>query len=111
MLQFQFSSSDEIHRSSSDEYNRGLYEILDGILTQNADGLMAGLEMRLQQHKKSKEFKNCPDEFLSIEVLALTKLARMKGIDVQIESELAPMEIINDAEAEYDLLKVMTFEY
>lgn len=102
---------DEIHRNSSDEYNYGLYEILDGILTQNVESLMTGLEMRLQQHKKSNEFKNCPDEFLSIEVLALTKLAKMKGIDVQIESELAPMEIINDIETEYDLLKIMTFEY
>ncbi len=100
---------DEIEKNSSNAYNLGLFEILDGIIRKDKDSVEVGISKRLKYHKKSKEFKKSPEEFLSLEIIALVKLARINGLDINIDEDVAPMEIISTTNVDYELIKIMTF--
>lgn len=73
--------------------------------TSPVNSVNTGISKRLNYHKKSKEFKNSPDEYISIEIIALIKLARLKGLDVTIDDAIVPMEIINSTNVEYRYLR------
>lgn len=99
---------DEIGNNSSNAYNLGLFDTLDGIIRMDKDSVEIGIGKRLKYHKKSKEFKKSPEEFLSLEVIALAKLAIINGLDINIDENVAPMEIIKNTNVDYTLIEIMT---
>lgn len=102
---------EKIKGRALEKYNYGLIEILEGIINGNTQLVEEGLKKRLKYHSRSNQFLDCPEQFLSIEVIALAKLAGMKGLKVTLNDELAPMEIIEQGDVPYQLAKIMTCPY
>lgn len=101
----------QIEKNKSDTYNVGLDEIFRGLLELDNAKTQSGLEKRLANHKRSREFKNTPDEFFSIEVVALTKLAESKGLKIDLDDVIAPREVIEKSTVNFELLEIMKLPY
>lgn len=101
----------QIQKNRADEYNVGLEEIFRGLLELDNAITQSGLEKRLDNHKRSREFKNTPDEFFSIEIIALTKIAESKGLKIDLDDVIAPREVIEMSTVNFELLEIMKLSY
>ena len=82
----------------------GYEKVFKAIIEKDEKMLDEGLRYLIDRHKTNKEYKGTPDELFSIPAVALAKLAKLKGIKVEIDDEIAPAEVIEKHEVNYELL-------
>ncbi|EGO62499.1 Imm49 family immunity protein [Acetonema longum] len=79
----------------------GYGKVLKGILDADENAVNEGLKVMTDCHKKDDEYKDSPEEFFSIPVLGLAKLAMRRGIKISIDDPIAPKEMLEHHEIEY----------
>jgi hypothetical protein len=82
----------------------GYEKVFKAIVEKDEKLLDEGLRYLIDRHKKNGEYKGTPDELFSIPAVALAKLAKLKGIKVEIDDEIAPAEVIEKHDVNYELL-------
>lgn len=82
----------------------GYGRVLKGILDADESVVNEGLRVMLDGYKKDNNYKDSPEEFFSIPVLAFAKLAIRRGINVNIDDPIVPTEILLIHEIEYPTL-------
>jgi len=95
----------DVLKSIAGQKNMKLYNgfggVLDGILKNDEEKVNKELEYMLQCHKKRRDHKDTPEQFLSIPALGLAKLAIIKGIKVTVENDLMPLELLERHDITY----------
>lgn len=86
-------------KNKSQKFSIGFENALEGILAKDSILLQAGLEEMVNLHKKDNDNKGTVGQFVSVPVIAMSKLAEFKGVEYEFKSELAPYELI--AETNY----------
>lgn len=82
----------------------GYGRVLKGILDADERAVHGGLKVMLDGYKKDNNYKDSPEEFFCIPVLAFAKLAIRRGINVNIDDPIVPTEILLIHEIEYPTL-------
>ncbi|WP_066494839.1 hypothetical protein [Abyssisolibacter fermentans] len=82
-------------------------DYLRSIIEGDKTGALSNIELIISQQKNSKATKGTPHELLSITVIALVKLALLKGIDITVNDKIAPLELIVKTEVDYILNKIL----
>jgi hypothetical protein len=87
--------------------DRDFYE---AILNKNAEGATKAIYQLLKDHKKRNKYYPLINEFISIPALGYTKLAWLKGMELDIDHPLVPKELLpfkplDKYEVAYDFLK------
>ncbi|MES2807082.1 MAG: immunity 49 family protein [Bacteroidota bacterium] len=87
--------------------DRDFYESL---LNKDADSAKAAIYQLLKDHKKRNKYKPLINEFISTPALGYTKLAWLKGMELDIDHPLVPKELLpfkplDKYEVAYDFLK------
>lgn len=87
--------------------DRDFYE---AILNKDADGATKAILQLLKDHKKRNKYKPLINEFISTPALGYTKLAWLKGMELDIDHPLVPKELLpfkplDKYEVAYDFLK------
>lgn len=72
---------------------RGLEIVFRGILDNDIDKIHEGLEFMVKKHRRSKAFGGYHKIF-NFEVIAIAKVAEMRGFDVKFDNPMAPNEFI-----------------
>lgn len=82
----------------------GYGRVLKGIFDKDENSVNDGLKVMIDGYKKDNNYKDSPEEFFSIPVLAFAKLAIRKGIKVSIDDPIAPKEILAFNEIQYPVI-------
>ena len=72
---------------------RGLEIVFRGILDNDIDKIHEGLDFMVKKHRRSKVFGGYHKIF-NYEVIAIAKVAEMRGFDVKFDNPMAPNEFI-----------------
>lgn len=82
----------------------GYGRVLKGIFDADERAVNEGLKVMIECHKKDRDYKDSPEEFFSIPVLAFAKLAIRRGIKVSIDDPIAPKKILELHEIKYPVI-------
>ncbi|MNJ28901.1 hypothetical protein D3C77_234550 [compost metagenome] len=83
----------------------GYSQVLKGILEKNKTEVNEGLDYMIECHRKLKDdYGDTPQELLSIPVLGLAKLAIRQGLDVTLDNDLAPNDLLRKHQITYPLI-------
>jgi hypothetical protein len=78
--------------------------VLKAILERDENAVNKGLRYIIENHKKNKLFKDTSEELISIIGLGLGKLAKIKGLNIHIDDEIAPSNFLEKDIIEYPSL-------
>lgn len=84
----------EICSQKSNKSFIGYSEVFQAILKKNNELCNKGIEDILKGHKRISFFKDTEDELLAVWCLGIANLAIHFGLDVNIENELLPKELL-----------------
>lgn len=65
-----------------------------GMLERNADQMKAGILMLLKDHKRRNKHMGIAQEYISVPALTYTKLAWLKGFELEIDHPLIPKALL-----------------
>ncbi|MES2807083.1 MAG: immunity 49 family protein [Bacteroidota bacterium] len=87
--------------------DRDFYE---AVLNKDADSAKAAITQLLKDHKKRNKYLGLASEFISMPALGYTKLAWLKGMELDIDHPLVPKELLpfkplDKYDVAYDFLK------
>ena len=86
------------------KYYNGYEKVLSAILEKDKETVQKELTKMLDNHKKIRDYKQTPNELLSLEVIALAKLANNYELNISLDCELAPKELIERHTIEYPVI-------
>ncbi len=90
---------------------RGLEIVFRGILDNDIDKIHEGLEFMVKKHRRSKAFDPY-DKIFNYEVIAIAKVAEMRGFDIKFDNPMAPNEFIKIRPLEkYEPMGVLKLYY
>ncbi len=90
---------------------RGLEIVFRGILDDDIDKIHDGLEYMVKKHRRSKNFGGYHNIF-NYEVIAIAKVAEMRGFDIKFDNPMAPNEFIKIRPLEkYEPMGVLKLYY
>lgn len=79
-------------------------DILQAITEKDEETLNKSLQHFASIHNKLIEYKDSPDETMSLHVLGLAKLAIKQGLNISIDHPNAPVEILAHMNIEYPVI-------
>jgi len=82
----------------------GYGRVLKGIFDKDEKAVNDGLKVMIDGYKKDNDYKDSPEEFFSIPVLAFAKLAIRRDFKVSIDDPIAPKEILAFHEIQYPMI-------
>jgi hypothetical protein len=85
-------------------------DFCEAILNKDKDGATKAIHQLLKDHKKRNKYLGLANEFISTPALGYTKLAWLKGMELDIDHPLVPKELLpfkplDKYEVAYDFLK------
>lgn len=84
------------------QYNSGYKKVYKGIINRDKSEFNEGLLFMLKNHKaRMKKNGNTLEQYFAYDSIALAMVAKERGINIEIEHELLPLEYLESVDIEY----------
>ncbi|MHC1686062.1 MAG: Imm49 family immunity protein [Clostridiaceae bacterium] len=89
------------------QYNNGYKRVYKGIIDRDEKELNEGLLFMLKNHKaRMKRNGNTLEQYFAYDSLALAMIAKDRGINIEINHELLPLEFLEPVDIDYSKLGI-----
>jgi len=103
------------HVEALEKYKDNSYSayrvVFRAIIEHDQEMLNEGLLLMVEKHKRNRQYNRMDDKLFSYQTVALAKLAKMKGLEVEIDDPIAPAEVIETHDIGYELRDILKNEF